>query len=97
MASIPQQVLAHYGFEHQSTKKLPEEISEFFEALFAWKHGEDSAEHVLEEIVDCQELFEQVRLHFDKLVEDETGKVNESRSIRLFKRERTMQRIKNES
>ena len=80
-------IIKHYGFKNQQ-KKLQEEVFELQEAISLQKYGEDTIEHITEEIADVFVLLDQFVAYYD-INPEEIKKIFE------YKINRQIGRIKN--
>lgn len=82
-------IINHYGLTNQ-LKKLSEEVYELQEAILLDEGGEESYNHIVEEMADVYVVMEQLEEYFevsqDKLIAMESYKIR-----------RTLQRIEKEN
>ena len=77
----------HYRLYNQ-LNKTNEELQELHEAIEGYINGDDTVEHILEEIADVEVMTAQLKLLLDGEMEVE--------KIKVFKVNRQLKRIKNE-
>lgn len=80
-------IINHYGFRPQLEKTI-EEYQELVEAIEGYISGDDTAEHLMEEIADVEVMVDQLKLYI--------GCWEEVDRIKRFKVNRQLKRIEGE-
>lgn len=81
-------IVNHYGLLEQ-LKYFQSEVFELNEAVILEQYGEDTKEHITEEIADVLVMLEQIRLYYNIFLDD-------IEKIMTFKINRQLNRIEKE-
>lgn len=81
--TVLEKALDRFGAERQ-IRKLTEEMAELQKAICKWQEGEDSTEHIAEEIADVRIMLDQMAMLFD--VERQETEWREMKLQRLAER-----------
>ena len=81
--TVLEKALDRFGAERQ-IRKLMEEMAELQKAICKWQEGEDSTEHIAEEIADVRIMLDQMAMLFD--VERQETEWREMKLQRLAER-----------